>query len=103
MPWYFYLQFLVDNLFVQYHWSIPSSIYARELSFYNGKKISQAEINHELKQLGYRKVIAPKQVGEYAHYKTRYEIFTKGFRFLDKTDKPTRIGFDVKNGHIVAF
>ncbi len=102
VPWYFYLQFLVDNLFVEYHWSIPSSIYARELSFYDGKHISQSEINHELKQLGYRKVVDPKQIGEYALYKNHYEIFTKGFRFLDKVERPTRIGFDVKNNSIVS-
>ena len=100
VPWYFYLQFLVNSLFVEYHWSIPSSIYARELSFYNGKGISQAEINHELKQLGYRKVVSPNKIGEYAFYNNHYEIFTKGFRFLDKTEKPTRIGFDVINSNI---
>ncbi len=102
VPWYFYLQFLVNSLFVEYHWSIPSSIYARELSLYDGKNISQAEIKHELKQLGYKKVASPNEIGEYALYNNHFEIFSKGFRFLDKTEKPARVGFDVKKGSITG-
>ena len=100
VPWYFYLQFVVNSLFVQYHWSVPSSIYARELTFYEGKEINSKEILYELDVLGYKKTSSPNKIGEYATYNNHFEIFTKGFRFLDKTEKPTLVSFDLNNNII---
>lgn len=100
VPWYLYLQFLVNSLFVEYHWSVPSSIYARELNLFEGMKINYNEINDELEVLGYKKKVNPKSIGEYSIKHNQYEIYTKGFRFLEKTEKPKRVTFTIKNNVI---
>jgi len=102
VPWYFYLQFVVNSLFVEYHWTTPSSIYAREMSLYDGKKINPKEINHELQILGYKKTSHASHAGEYSLNNNHYNIFTKGFRFLDKSEKPTRARFHLANNTIQA-
>jgi penicillin-binding protein 1B len=97
VPWYLYLQLVVSNLFVEYHWSIPSSIYARELNLYDGKNIKLNEIKYELEVLGYKKKIKSISIGDYSINNNQIEIFTKGFRFLDKTEQSRKVIFRLNN------
>jgi penicillin-binding protein 1B len=96
VPWYLYLQLVVSSLFVEYHWSIPSSIYARELSLYDGKNINLNEIKFELEVLGYKENPKITHVGDYSINNNQIEIFTKGFRFLDKTEQSRKVKFKLK-------
>jgi penicillin-binding protein 1B len=100
VPWYFYLQLVVNSLFVDYHWSVPSSIYARELNLYDGKKININEVKYELDVLGYKRKSQPERIGEYSINLNRFEIFTKGFRFVDQVEKPKRVIFNLDK-HII--
>ena len=99
-PWYFYLQSIINNLFIEYNWSIPTSIYARELSLYESKNINQKEIDFELGVLGYKKTLNPRYIGEYSKTNNTYEIHSKGFTFLDGKEKPKLIKFSVANNTI---
>ncbi|HHL32282.1 MAG TPA: hypothetical protein ENJ41_06815, partial [Oceanospirillales bacterium] len=66
IPWYFYLQSIINNLFIDYNWSIPTSIYARELTLFADKQIVAAEVDYELKVLGYKKRAMAVRAGEYS-------------------------------------
>lgn len=101
VPWYFYLSSIINNLFVDYNWRVPTSIYARELNFYEDKSISMNEIDFELQSLGYKKKQQAHNIGEYSKNNQSYEIHTKGFLFLDKKETPKIIKFDWQNNKII--
>jgi len=101
VPWYFYLQSIINNLFVDYNWSVPTSIYARALNLYDSKQINTKEIDYELNVLGYKKTINPQYIGEYSKQDNNYEIHSKGFTFLDGKEKPKRIKFSINNNLVV--
>lgn len=100
IPWYFYLQSIINNLFVEYNWSVPSSVYARPLSFYEGKNITNDEINYELSALGYKSKDRANKIGEYSFHDGQYVIYTKGFGFIDEHETPKRIVFTLTNDYI---
>ncbi|MFK8013278.1 MAG: transglycosylase domain-containing protein [Marinicellaceae bacterium] len=100
VPWYFYLQSILNNLFIDYNWSVPSSIYARALDFYESKNISSKEIDYELLVLGYKKTSNPRFIGEFSKSNNTYEIHSKGFAFLDGNERPKVIKFSVQNNTI---
>jgi penicillin-binding protein 1B len=102
VPWYLYLQLVVSSLFVEYHWSIPSSIYARELNLYDGKNIKLNEIKYELEVLGYKKKTKSTNIGDYSINNNQIEIFTKGFRFLDKTEQSRKVKFRLNKDIVQA-
>ncbi|MCF6289213.1 MAG: transglycosylase domain-containing protein [Proteobacteria bacterium] len=102
VPWYLYLQFIVGSLFVEYNWSIPSEIYARELSLYNNKQLSLSELDFELTALGYQKKTSANKIGEYSSQDSHYKIFTKGFKFLDKTEKSRILSFQIHNKKVTG-
>ncbi len=97
LPWYLYLHFIVNNLFVDYNWSIPSEIYARELILYDGKNISKSELDFELSSLGYKKKNQAKKIGEFSNNSNKYTLYTKGFKFLDTNEKPIIARFTLNN------
>lgn len=103
VPWYFYLQSIINNLFIEYNWSIPTSVYARDLNFYESKTVNEKEIDFELKVLGYKKTSNPRYIGEYSKVNNNYEIHSKGFTFLDGKEKPKRIEFSIVNNTITNF
>ena len=100
VPWYFYLQSLINSTFVQYSWNIPTSIYAREFEFYEGKKINVKELDFELEVLGYLKRDKPQFIGEYSVQSNSYEIHSKGFYYFDQPESPRVIKFEVVNHKI---
>ena len=100
LPWYFYLQSIVNQSFVHYHWSVPSSVYARELNFFEGKILSEKELDYELSILGYKLTANPRYIGEYSKSGNLYEIHSKGFQFLDKKEKPSRIKFKLSSAKV---
>lgn len=101
VPWYLYLQILVNSLFVQYQWSIPSVVYARALSFYHGESLNAKELRYELQALGYVQAQSVNGIGQFSVVGDHYKIYSKGFQFSDKTEKPSVITFNIKNNHIV--
>ena len=101
VPWYFYLQFIVNNLFVEYNWSIPSVIYAQELNLYNGKSLKADEVLFHLSVLGYKNKSKANKIGEYSYKNRRFEIKTKGFKYLDKNDKPSYVSFALSKDKVI--
>lgn len=101
VPWYLYLQMLVNGLFVQYQWTIPSTVYARALTFYEDGLLNPKELKNELDILGYQQKNSVNNIGDYSIVGHHYQIFSKGFQFSDKTERPAVLSFDLVNNHIV--
>lgn len=100
IPWYFYLQFVINSLFVEYNWSIPSSIYARELNLYNGKTINLKALEYELSTLGYKKSKTIESIGTFSQVANHFKVHTKGFNFYDGVEKSKVAEFNFKSGAI---
>ena len=101
VPWYFYLHSIVNNLFVDYNWSIPSLVYARDLNLYKGKTINSKELLFELNALGYKKKDKVMSIGEYSYTSNAIEIMTKGFNFFDAEETSKHISFRLEGNKII--
>jgi penicillin-binding protein 1B len=100
-PWYFYLNSLIDELFVEFNWSIPASVYARELNLFAGKTISKNELIFELQALGYKHKDRMNQIGDYALNGDDLAIYTKGYKFYDKAEPPQKLYLTVSQNKVV--
>jgi penicillin-binding protein 1B len=100
LPWYLYLDSMVDDLFVEFHWSIPASIYARELNLYEGQSISKKALLFELQALGYKHKDRMNQIGEYAINGDDFAIYTKGFNFYDNKEPAKKVYISINNAEV---
>ncbi len=71
-------------------WSLPSYVYSRALELYQGQAISREQLQWELGNLGYRRVPAAKEPGQFSVSSSRVELFSRGFEFWDGTE-PARL------------
>ncbi|TNE78815.1 MAG: penicillin-binding protein 1B [Gammaproteobacteria bacterium] len=71
-------------------WSLPSHVYSRALELYQGQSIGREQLQWELDNLGYRRVSAAKEPGQYSVSSTRVELFSRGFEFWDGSE-PARL------------
>ncbi|WP_461480620.1 penicillin-binding protein 1B [Porticoccus sp.] len=67
-------------------WSLPSHVYSRALELYQGQAVSREQLQWELDSLGYRRVPAAKEPGQYSVASSRIELFSRGFEFWDGTE-----------------
>lgn len=80
----YYLDIEVREKFEGSRWEVPSRVYARPLSLYEGKKLTASQLEFELKLLRYRQT-GKKSVGSYKrksnviYFRTRPFQFASGF------------------------
>lgn len=71
-------------------WSLPSHVFSRALELYQGQALSREQLQWELGNLGYRRVPAAKEPGQFSVSSSRVELFSRGFEFWDGTE-PARL------------
>jgi len=99
-PWYFYINYVTETI-VNEQWEIPSVVYARPLELYKGKRLSQQALQFELDLLGYQQVNKTPQLGQYQRYQNSFDIYSKGFDFIEGESKPKRIKLTIVDDGIV--
>lgn len=101
--WYFYLNHVTDSI-VAPNQATPSVIYARPLELFQGKNLSPRGLSFELDLLGYRQVGSRPKLGEYKRLQQGsaavFEIFSKGFHFVDERLKPQSIRLSIVNNQV---
>lgn len=97
-----WLDHLVRERFEGQRWELPARVYAQPLELYPGARISAAEIEDELRLLGYRQVRQTSGPGEFAAARDRVNLWTRGFRFWDGADPPKRLRLRFEDGRISA-
>lgn len=101
--WYFYLDYVADSIVVA-NQATPSVIYARPLELFQGKNLSPKGLSFELDLLGYRQVAGTPKLGEYKRHQQGsaavFEIFSKGFQFVDEQLSPQSIKLSIVNNQV---
>src|SRR3981189_8897 len=91
-----YLDIRVRNEFEGRRFALPARIYARPLELHEGLKLKPAELEQELRGLGYREGQVQDQSGWYRNTAQGMEIAVRPFVFWDGAQpaKRIRIGFE---------
>lgn len=77
---------IVRDKFEGKRWDIPAKVFARPLEIYNNAPISQADLQQELKLLGYKSSSNYAQTGHYFTDGNTLYIHTRGFDFGDSVE-----------------
>ena len=80
-----YLDRVVTHQFEGRRWTLPAQIYAAPLELYAGLPLSQADLEHELQRLQYRRVDRLERPGTYREQGARVDIALRPARFADET------------------
>ncbi len=82
------LDLIVQKKFSGRKWAVPARVYARPLELYTGLPLTAAQLEYELKQLGYQPATTNK-AGKYHRDRTSLRLHTRGFRFGDGFEPAT--------------
>ena len=78
-----YLAKTVRVKFEGKRWALPAQVYARPLELYAGANVSAAQLEAELRFLGYREVATVSGPAQWAVNGGRFTVHTRDFRFWD--------------------
>ncbi|MFM2486594.1 penicillin-binding protein 1B [Celerinatantimonas yamalensis] len=79
--WGVYLDSKIRYRFDGHKWQLPAVIYGRELSLYPNMRLTRDEVERELKQLNYRKVVHPMSSGEFSVSSSKIAMVRRPFTF----------------------
>lgn len=80
-----YLDRIVTRQFEGRRWTLPAQIYAAPLELYAGLQLPQAQLEHELQRLQYRRVTHLERPGTYREEAARIDVALRSARFADET------------------
>ncbi len=80
-----YLDRLVTRQFRALHWTVPARVYAAPVQLYAGLGLSEAQIEHELHRLAYRRVAQVNRPGTYSAGSDRLAIMLRPAQFADRS------------------
>src|SRR5688572_10557299 len=91
-----YLDYRVRDEFEGRRFAAPARVYARPLELHAGLRLSQAAIEQELRQLGYRETAGESESGWFARSSDGIEIALRPFVFWDgpQPAQRLRLAFD---------
>jgi len=101
-PWVIWLDMQVRDEFEGRIWDVPSRVYARPLSLYNGKLISKEGLLVELKAAGYRQKPRASEPGSYSVSGHSFDINRRAFMFDDGSKPAARFHLQLSAGVIHA-
>jgi penicillin-binding protein 1B len=97
-----YLDIRVRNEFEGRRFALPARIYARPLELHQGLRISQADVEDELRQLGYREAPPEGDAGWFSKSSNTVEIALRPFVFWDGRQPAKRVSVSFDEGKISA-
>ena len=103
VPWVIWLDMQVSDEFEGRIWEVPSRVYARPLSLYAGKSISNDALLIELKAAGYRQVSHATEPGSYSVSGNSFEINRRAFHFDDGAEPAMRFSLALRGDVIDGF
>jgi penicillin-binding protein 1B len=98
----FHLDYRVRSEFEGRRFALPARIYARPLELHAGMRIARADVEAELRQLGYRELPREGEFGWFARRGERLEIAVRPFVFWDGPQGAKRLLVDFENGAVAA-
>lgn len=98
--WMVYLDAQVRQQFDGNKWALPARVYARPLSLYNDRPLTQKQLLSELQWADYRSESGAARPGTYHRQGNRWVIHRRAFNFWDGRAPAARIGFRIENHHV---
>ncbi len=95
VPWVMYLNVQVQHEFDGRKWDLPSRVFARALSLYDGAQISKQSLLTELDAAGYIKSASAASSGRFSVNGNRFDIYRRGFTFEDGAEPALRFQFEL--------
>lgn len=81
-------------------WSLPARVFARPLELYEGKLLSVAALEKELRLLRYRQGGSSTSTGIYSKRGSTFDIHTRGFKFAGDIEEERHIRVRLSKGRI---
>jgi penicillin-binding protein 1B len=97
-----YLDIRVRSEFEGRRFALPARIYARPLELHQGLRIAQADVEDELRQLGYREAPPEGDAGWFSKNQDTLEIALRPFVFWDGRQPAKRVTVSFEQGQVVA-
>jgi penicillin-binding protein 1B len=97
-----YLDFRVRSEFEGRRFALPARIFARPLELHAGLRIAQADVEDELRQLGYREAPPEGESGWFAKQNNHLEIALRPFVFWDGVQPAKRVSVAFDGGKVTA-
>src|SRR6058998_2818328 len=97
-----YLDVRVRNEFEGRRFALPARIYARPLELHAGLRIPQADVEDELRDLGYRDVPRDDQAGWFQRRGSELEIAVRPFIFWDGAQPARRVRVVFDAGRVAS-
>ena len=83
--YYIYLDREVTSQFEGRRWTVPAQIYAAPLELYAGLPLLQADLEHELQRLQYRRVERLERPGTFREQSNRIDVALRPATFVDES------------------
>jgi penicillin-binding protein 1B len=97
-----YLDFRVRSEFEGRRFALPARIYARPLELHAGLRIAQADVEDELRQLGYREAPPEGESGWFSRKQNHLEVALRPFVFWDGVQPAKRVNVFFDKGQVAA-
>jgi penicillin-binding protein 1B len=97
-----YLDLRVRSEFEGRRFALPARIFARPLELHAGLRIAQADVEDELRQLGYREAPPEGESGWFARNHNHLEIALRPFVFWDGVQPAKRVSVAFDGGKVTA-
>jgi penicillin-binding protein 1B len=97
-----YLDIRVRSEFEGRRFALPARIYARPLELHAGLRVSRAELEEELRQLGYREGPPEKDAGYFSKDSSSLDVALRPFVFWDGRQPARRVTLSFDSGRIAA-
>jgi penicillin-binding protein 1B len=95
-----YLDVRVRSEFEGRRFALPARIYARPLELHAGLRVAQADVEDELRQLGYREAPPEGESGWFAKKENQLEIALRPFVFWDGAQPAKRVSVGFEGGKV---
>ncbi len=98
-----FLNWQITSRFEGRRWDLPARVYSRPLELYAGLDLRPADLELELRRLGYRVVAGPPdRPGTYRRRGRVFELITREFRFWDERQPPVPVALSIGPGGIAS-
>ena len=95
-----YLDALITTRFEGLKWAIPAKVYGRALELWPGAEIGIADVELELRRLGYRETAKADSPGSFLRNGPSLSVHTRGFSFWDEPEPSRRLRLHFAAGRL---
>ncbi|MEZ5559538.1 MAG: penicillin-binding protein 1B [Pseudomonadales bacterium] len=97
-----YLDRTITHTFEGRRWSVPAVVYAQPLELFPGAAVTLADLERELRRLGYRVSTDLREPGTYRRAGMRLDVHLRAFQFMERQRSSQQISIEFDGPRISA-